>query len=41
MVNHLLEMVRKQSDSIDPARKEIKQSMYKKKKVESLYQQSV
>jgi len=36
MVNHLLEMVRKQSDSIDPARKEIKQSMYKKKKVEKL-----
>jgi DNA-directed RNA polymerase specialized sigma subunit len=36
MVNHLLEMVRKQSDSIDPARKEIKSSMYKKKKVEKL-----
>jgi DNA-directed RNA polymerase specialized sigma subunit len=35
MVNHLLEMVRKQSDSVDPARKEIK-SMYKKKKVENL-----
>lgn len=35
MVNHLLEMVRKQSDSVDPARKEIK-SYSKKKKVENL-----
>jgi hypothetical protein len=35
MVNHLLEMVRKQSDSVDPARKEIK-STFKKKKVEKI-----